>query len=130
MGTWGGSGDPVAYGVWKDGDPLDVCTYSDQLSMFYLTSIFIWDKEIGYKLVKPKEKMSPGAFIQDTVPSTPEQRHTTASSPEKWIIQTIKNFSAEHNQSFCELKSTLDGEAKSENEKVEDLISSIKKIKN
>ena len=112
MGTGDGSGDPVVYGVWKDRDTLDICTYSDQLSMLYLTPIYIWDKEIGYKLVKPKEKMPPGATIQDTVPSTPEQRRTTVSSPEELIIQTIKNFSAERNQSFRELKSTLNGEAK------------------
>ena len=130
MGTGHGSGYPVAYGVYKDRDPLDVCTYSGQLSMLYSTPIYIWDKENRHKLVKPKEKMPPVAAIQDTVPSTPEQRQSTVSSPEELLIQTIKKFSAERNRSFRELKSTLDSEAKSGSENVEDLISSIEKIKN
>jgi hypothetical protein len=56
-GTGGGDGDPVAYALWDQREPLAVVGYAMKnraVNKAYLTVVHIWDKEYGFPLVKVK----------------------------------------------------------------------------
>ena len=61
--TGGGDGNAVAVVVWEERDAIDTATYHDQAAMLYLAPIYMWDKDLGYMLVKPKSPIPPGAAI-------------------------------------------------------------------
>ena len=43
-GTGGGPGDDANYVVWQERAPANVCRYSEQANLLYLTIVHIWDK--------------------------------------------------------------------------------------
>jgi hypothetical protein len=73
-GTGGGDGDPVAYSVWQERDPLTAVTYSAKHSKgkIYLSVVHIMDKQFGFPLTIVKGSIPEDLVVDDAVAkSTP-----------------------------------------------------------
>ena len=97
--------------------------------MLYLTPIYIWDKAMGYKLVKTKGPMPPHVAIQDGNTNTPPPKVILA---EEKMISTIKELSAQRQLKSNELMAAMSGTQKNERsnvEKIQEIIKSILKTR-
>jgi len=80
-GTGGGPGDDANYVVWQERDPANVCRYSEQGNLLYLTIVHIWDKDRGYAFIVSKDPMPAYCQIENGDKKSPSRTPAAPMKP-------------------------------------------------
>ena len=93
--------------------------------MLYLTPIYMWDKDLGYMLVKPKSPLPPNSAIRDGAFDVTTPQRCKNDLAEERLIKTMQELSAQRALSNKQLQSVLCGEDCPPSKKINVIITSM-----